>query len=106
MAARKSGDGNKIYATKISKNFGSEGPKKSEPRMGKYAMMRPAGSTMSAAEKRARELAAAQRASKKKAAVKKAAAEGPKRSVAKKATPASKAGKGGRGKGKPAPKLY
>lgn len=32
-------------------------------------------------------------------------AEGPKRSVAKKATPASKAGKGGRGKGKPAPKL-
>ena len=33
-------------------------------------------------------------------------AEGPKRSVAKKATPASKAGKGGRGKGKPAPRLY
>jgi len=41
-----------------------------------------------------------------KASIKKAAAEGPKRSVAKKTAPASKAAKGGRGKSKPAPKLY
>jgi hypothetical protein len=48
----------------------------------------------------------ASQSAKKKAAVKKASAEGPKRSVAKKTAPASKAAKGGRGKSKPAPKLY
>ena len=72
---------------KAKANKGSEGPKKSEPRMGKYGVIRPAGGP-SAAEKRAKELSAAQRAAKKKAAIKKAAAEGPK-----KRTPVKKAAK-------------
>ena len=51
-------------------------------------------------------LIVAGRAAKKKAAIKKAAAEGPKkRTPVKKASPTSKAAKGGRGKGKPPAKL-
>ena len=62
---------------------GAEGPKKSDPRMGKYGSLRSANRPYPA-EKRAKELSAAVRIAKKKAAIKKASAEGPKRSVTKK----------------------